>query len=226
MSDTVIIESGGKNLPAGLLEVINDLQMWASREAYERADEITLDVYGAERRRAVREVMARIAREELIFLVVIVFLIEAVRKNILVPFAGELSHIPAVVMAVFCLALPLLVPPAILAWGATRATGKLSSFIARYASGIRATWLIVGSFLLSFTLYILLPNSGLVDLFYERIPSVAPTVEIIAGILVSAAPWIFVFATISAVLPLSISYFVSSRIERRNRFVEEVRGSL
>jgi len=226
VAEAIIIESGEKNLPAGLLEVVNDLQMWASRETYTRADEITLDVYGAERRRAVREVMARIAREELALFVVAVSLIEAVRRNLLVPFAGELPHTMATVFAAVCLLGPLLVPPVVLAWGATRATGEVSSFIARYAVGIRATWLLVGSFLVAFVLYHVLPSSGLVDLFYERFPSAGPSAETVVGILAVAAPRIFVVSAVSALVPFVLAHFRSSRIERRRKFVEEVRGSL
>ena len=226
MAEAIIIESGEKNLPAGLLEVVNDLQMWASRETYTRSDEITLDVYGAERRRAVREVMARIAREELMLLVVAVSLFEAVRRNLLLPFAGEIPPVVATILATVCLFGPLLVPPVVLSWGASRATGEVSSFIARYASGIRATWLLVGSFLLAFVLYHILPSSGVVDLFYERLPSVGPLVETTVGILAVAAPKIFVASAVSALIPFVLAHFRSSRIERRRKFVEEVRGSL
>jgi len=116
----------------GVSANINDLQMWASREMYTRSDDVTLDVYGVERRRAVREVMARIAREEISLLLLGMTLLSAISRHMIFPFAGALSSGTTVtVLAVACLLGPLLVPPAVLCWAALRATGEVSSFIAR-----------------------------------------------------------------------------------------------
>ena len=232
MSETIVIESGEKNLPAGLLEVVNDLQMWASREMYTRSDNITLDVYGVERRRAVREVMARIAREEISLLLLGMTLLSAVSRHMIFPFAGALSSGTMVtVLAVACLLGPLLVPPAVLCWAALRATGEVSSFIARYAAEVRAVWLVGGAFLLGFFLFEVLPSLGLVDLFYERLPRLGPIpvaewIETTVMLLKAAAPRVFATAAVSALVPVAVARIRSARIERRKKFVEEVRGSL
>jgi len=231
MSVTIVKDPDEKNLPAGLLEVVADLQTWASRETYTRLNEITLDVYGVERRRAVREVMARLAREELFLLLLGMTLLTAVSKHVLSPFASALSETTAEVLAVACLLGPLLVPPAVLCWAASRATGEVSSFIARSAAEVRAVWLVGGAFLLGFVLFEILPASSLVNLFYERLPRLGPIpvaewIETTVILLKATAPRIFATATVSALVPVALARIHSATIEKRKKFVEEVRGSL